>query len=766
MMRLSPLRIRRLLRAYFCAVLTCAFFCGLLRAPVSEAHPLTEEQAPAQQPSQPAASSTQQSQRTPAAQIRIPRQQALTTSALDGVVRDAGFPNLTVPVPGARIALRDLQTGQPYQTAHGEPTLTTAEGVFRLFPVPPGRYELRVEAPDYSPFALQEITLHANEVLSLEISMVTVAAAMARSRLPRLPELGPALTAESPALLGTYREFRHRLDADPSYIENLTPDSLPPVADIYNSLPDRWALDQPDYRRYPQKGEYAYTKPHWYDPFNTNRFKGDEPIWPELFGQQVFLNVTGVAETFFDGRRVPSPSDVSAARPGSSAFFGRGEQAFVDQTIRVSFDLFHGDASFKPIDWRIRITPELSLNDLDVRELGIVSPDVRKGTNRFDDHLGLQEAFVEIKIHDLSPNYDFVSARGGIQQFNADFRGFVFVDEQPGLRIFGDLNSDRIEYNAAYFNFLEKNTNSGLNTFHKRNQQVTLGNVYVQDFFFPGYTAEFVGLWNKDDGGLHYDDNGFLVRPAPVGTVIDQGLDVVLHSLSVGYFGFLGNGHIGRLNLTNAFYEAVGKDTFNPIAGRKVTVNAQMAAAELSYDHDWIRYRVSTFYTSGDTNPRNGRANGFDSIVDLPNFAGGLFSFWNREAIRLTGSGVSLTTDGSLIPSLRSTKEEGQSNYVNPGIFLANAGVDFDITPKLRGFANFNYLRFMRTESLEFILQQGNIHHPIGEDLGIGLEYRPPLSENIVLIGGASMLQPGQGFTDLYSSRTLFSLFGSVKFTF
>jgi hypothetical protein len=72
----------------------------------------------------------------------------------------------------------------------------------------------------------------------------------------------------------------------------------------------------------------------------------------------------------------------------------------------------------------------------------------------------------------------------------------------------------------------------------------------------------------------------------------------------------------------------------------------------------------------------------------------------------------------------------------------------------------------MRTESLEFILQQGNIHHPIGEDLGIGLEYRPPLSENIVLIGGASMLQPGQGFTDLYSSRTLFSLFGSVKFTF
>lgn len=675
-------------------------------------------------------------------------------------MRDAGFSNLTIPVPGAHLILRDLQTGLVFDH------FTSGEGVFRIFPVPPGRYELRVEAQDYAPFVLPDLTLRANEVLSLEISIVTVAAAEARSRLPRQPELGPALAPGLPASLGSYREFRHRLDADPGYIENLTPDTPPPVADVYNEVPDRWALDQPDYRRYPQKGEYTYTNPHWYDPFNRNRFKGDEPVWPELLGQQVFLNITATSETFFDGRRVPSPSDVSAARPGSESFFGRGEQAFTDQTLRISFDLFHGDASFKPVDWRIRITPELSLNDLDVEELGIVGPNVRQGTDRFDYHLGLQEAFAEVKLADLSPNYDFVSVRAGIQQFNADFRGFVFVDEQPGLRIFGDLNSDRIEYNAAYFNFLEKNTNSGLNTFHKRDQQVVLGNVYVQDFFFPGYTAEFVGLWNKDDGGLHYDDNGFLVRPAPVGNVINQGVGPILHSLSVGYFGWLGNGHIGRLNLTHAFYEAAGEDTFNPVAGRKVTVNAQMAAAELSYDHDWIRYRVSTFYTSGDANPRDGRANGFDSIVDLPNFAGGLFSFWNREDIRLTGSGVQLTTDGSLIPSLRSSKEEGQSNFVNPGIFIANAGADFDITPKLKGFVNFNYLRFMRTESLEDILFQYPIHHPIGEDFGLGLEYRPPLSENIVLMGGASALQPGQGFKDIYSSRTLFSLFGLVKFTF
>jgi hypothetical protein len=290
----------------------------------------------------------------------------------------------------------------------------------------------------------------------------------------------------------------------------------------------------------------------------------------------------------------------------------------------------------------------------------------------------------------------------------------------------------------------------------------------LQDFFFPGYTAEFIAAWNKDDPSLHYDDNGFLVRPAPAGNVTDQtpGAGPILHGVRVGYFGWLGSGHIRRLNLTHAFYQALGEDTFNPIAGRRVTVNAQMAAAEISYDKDWMRYRVSAFYTSGDANPRDGRARGFDSIVDLPNFAGGLFSFWNREGIRLLGSGVLLTPPGSLIPSLRSSKEEGQANFVNPGIFLASAGADFDITPKWKGFLNLNYLRFGRTEPLELLLFQVPIHHAIGEDAGIGVEYRPPLAENIVLTGGASALEPAQGFKDIYTGRTLFSLFGSAKFTF
>jgi len=128
--------------------------------------------------------------------------------------------------------------------------------------------------------------------------------------------------------------------------------------------------------------------------------------------------------------------------------------------------------------------PELSLNNLKVRELGIVGPDPRSGTNRFDDHAGLQEAFVEVKLHDLGPNYDFISARAGIQQFNADFRGFLFVDEQPALRIFGIFTATASNTISPTSISSKKNTNSGLNTFDRRHQQALLGNVYLQDFFF------------------------------------------------------------------------------------------------------------------------------------------------------------------------------------------------------------------------------------------------------------------------------------------
>jgi hypothetical protein len=681
---------------------------------------------------------------------RLPAQKVPNKAAVEGMVRGANQKAL----PGADVQLKNTSTQVTLTTA------SNAQGVFRFVSVPPGLYDLIVRAAGYKDFSNPEIQLRVGDDVVCQIALQQVpVTASPPTQIPELPS-GNLITGATQSS-SSQPEIPPALQGTPPSDNAQKSVPLPSPDQVFRTEPDRWIVTMPNWDRYGIGGEYPYVKSRTWDPFNKNKLKGDVPI----IGKQTFLNLTTISDTFVDGRRLPVPSNVSSARPGSSEFFGKGGQFFLDQRFLFSFDLFHGDTSFRPVDWRIRITPVISLNYLKVRELGIVNVDVRDGTSRLDAHIGLQEAFGELKLHDIGPNYDFVSVRAGIQGFNSDFRGFLFVEEQPGVRFFGNLDSNRWQYNAAYFHLLEKNTNSGLNSMALRGQQVIVANLYRQDFLFQGYTAQVSVHYDIDQATIHYDDNGFLVRPSPVGAVFSSGM-IRPHSVHAGYLGWTGNGHIGPVNLTHALYQAFGNDSFNPIAARPVVINAQMAALELSVDKDWIRFKGSAFYASGSANPASGRARGFDSIDDFPEFAGGIFSLWERESIRLTGSGVALTAGDSLLPDLRSSKNEGQANFENPGLFLANAGTDFDLTPKLRGFVNVNYLRFERTETLEQILFQSPIHHGIGVDSSFGVRYRPPLTENISITAGAAALVPGQGLKDIYTGKTMLSIFTDVRFQF
>jgi hypothetical protein len=683
---------------------------------------------------------------------RIPEHTSASIVSLQGTVRDQDGR----AVPAVDVQLRDVRR------IIG--VTTDSEGIFRLRDLTQGVYELWVTGGRIETLVMPGVTLEQSGIKTMDVRVRVVEL---RPPSEKGPTGVPASLAPLPpgrAPTSAYPGLRK--PAPDVGTSTLVASEVAPRARNFESVPNRWSLATPEWQRYPQQPAVPYAGSHWYDPFNRNRIKGDYPI----FGQRWFLNFTGTSETAFDGRRLPLPSGLDASNSGSSGFFGRGEQAFAAENLRFSFDLVHGDTSFRPADLRFRFTPELNLNFLQARERGIVNADPAKGTQRFDTHLGIQEAFVEKKLKDLSPNYDFVSLRVGIQQFTSDFRGFLFSEEQPGVRLFGNLRSNRIAYNLAWFYFLEKNTNSGLNTFQNRGQQVYVANVYVQDFLAKGYTHEFSFHFNRDNGGLHYDDNGFLVRPAPIGSVINGAIRT--HDIQAYYLGWASNGHVGRLNVSHAFYQALGHDTFNAIAGRRVDIDARMGAIELSVDHDWARYRASIFYASGDSSNRfgssrtDGTARGFDSIVDDTHFAGTDFSFWDSEGIRLTGTGIGLVSPLSLLPSLRANKEEGQANFVNPGLMLFNLGADFTLTPKLRAFANTNYLRFDRTEPLELLLSQRPIDHSIGTDLGVGVEYRPPLTENIVIRTGASALVPGEGFRQIYNGEVLFSLFANVRFQF
>ena len=558
------------------------------------------------------------------------------------------------------------------------------------------------------------------------------------------------------------------------------------VAKNFTPSTDRYRVPFVPWRRYTSgdvETPYQHERTFLWHPYFQSQLKGDAPV----IGQDIFLNLTAGSSTEVEFRRIPTPSAVSSARAGSAEFFGKSEQWSVQQNFSFAVELFRGETVFKPVEWAVRLQPVFNINHVDVRETTVLRPDPRgfggrhnaaSGANIYDvqnpgdiggildgvgpvtddlhgrshtertkQFIALQEAFGEIHIRDLSDNYDFIAARVGNQVFNSDFRGFLFNDVNTAVRVFGNYDNNHWQYNVAAFDMREKDTFSDLNTLNQRDQRVLIANVYRQDTIWKGYTAQASIHANFDDGHEHYDRAGNFVRPALLG----EGRE---HQVNAGYLGWAGDGHIGRWNVSHQVYQAFGRDTFNGLAGRPVNINAQMAALEISYDRDWIRYKASVFYASGDGNAEDGRATGFDTILDNPNFTGGPFSYWVRQGFNLAGTGVGLKQRNSLVPNLRTSKTEGQANFVNPGVFIYSLGAEIETTPKLRTFLNANYIRLAETDAIKTALLTDKIRREIGFDLSLGWQYRPLLTDNIILSGGFGALLPGSGFRDIYRRNT------------
>jgi hypothetical protein len=659
---------------------------------------------------------------------QIPQQRPGRAS-IQGMVVDDGGRGL----PGVEVVLRQ---GNREVTR----TMTSGDGIFRIIDVVPGEYSIEIRREGYTTQTQRGLRVSASELVSVDLKMSGSA-----------PRTAPAAT--QPIDPGPPTPYGTVVRPGPDPDAATTP--MAPGDKVFLPVPDRWNLNLPEWDRY-GGGDYPYvTKGQWWNPYKTRKLKGDIPV----IGKRTFFTFTGISDSLIDGRNLPVPAGVSTERPGSEKFFGRGGIYIPLTTVKTSFDLFRGDTAYRPIDWRVRFAPAYSLNFVNLSEFNGVNADVRRKDTRLDSHIGIQEAFVEKKLFDIGPYFDFVSVRAGVQEFTSDFRGFMSVTEAPGVRFFGTLKNSRIEYNAAFFDLLEKDTNSGFNEPHRRKAQVYIGNIYIQDFLTLGYTQSFSFHANRDKGELHYDTNGFLVRPAPIGVIGTNDVESY-------YIGMAGNGHIGKYNISHAFYQALGHETNNPIAAQRVDINAQMAALEVSLDKDWLRIKGATFIASGDGDPSDDKANGFDAILDIPSFAGGPFSLWNRQGLRLAQTGTGIKSPVSLLPSLRTNKDEGQPNFVNPGIFILNGAADFELTPKLRGFITTSYLRFLKTEQMEALLFQEKVRPNIGVEFGAGASYRPPLNDHIIFVGGIQTMKLGQGLKDIYERDGLFSIFFTARFQF
>lgn len=520
-------------------------------------------------------------------------------------------------------------------------------------------------------------------------------------------------------------------------------------------FPDRWRIV-----------EAIGIKENLLDPYNGyNRLKGDRP----MLGEDWYLAFIGISDSVFEPRSFPLPVGGPVTdRSGSLNTFGSPKTEILAQTFILETVLYQGNTTFKPPDWEFRFTPAFNVTRVSADERGLLRAPADASKVRYDSAFGLQAAFVDRHLRNVSPNYDFDSLRVGIQPFTSDFRGFLLNDAMFGARLFGIRASNRYQYNLAWFRRLDKDTNSGLNDVFSRglasfrDDDVFVANLYIQDWPTLGFFTQGTVIHNRnrEGGQIQYDDNGIIQRPVSLGVERSGDYDVT-------YLGVSGDGHIAGVNLTTSAYYATGDAERGTFIDRPQKIRAGFLAAEISKDFSWIRARASLAWGSADSDPFDDRGEGFDAIFENPLFAGADTSFWIREPVPLIGGGrVTLTGRNGLLNSLRSSKEFGQSNFANPGLKLVGVGADFDLTPTLRVSTNVNWLQFVDTETLRVARAQGDIDKQIGIDASIALIWRPTAIQNVVGRLSVATLVPGDGYRDLFEDDIAYAVLGNLVLTY
>ena len=162
------------------------------------------------------------------------------------------------------------------------------------------------------------------------------------------------------------------------------------------AIPDRWRIvDALGY------------EDNWWDPYNQNTIKGDKPIHGDWF-----FNVTAISDTVLEVRDAPTPVGVqTTANPGALDVLGGTEQALLNQNLAVELVYYKGDTVFRPPDWEFRFTPVFNGNITRLDEILGTDANPGVGRQREDSHVGIQAAFVDKHLRNVSERYDFDSVR-------------------------------------------------------------------------------------------------------------------------------------------------------------------------------------------------------------------------------------------------------------------------------------------------------------------------------------------------------------------
>ncbi|MBM4440076.1 MAG: hypothetical protein FJ027_06630 [Candidatus Rokubacteria bacterium] len=445
-----------------------------------------------------------------------------------------------------------------------------------------------------------------------------------------------------------------------------------------------------------------------YDPYSPNVLKGDYPLW----GDKVFFAATGVLDFFVDFKR-----NLDFFEGGRFRNVPYTEHNILGQiTAAAFFEIFHGDTVFAPKDWALRVAPIMRFR----------CGDLNANSGGCGDHWTMQEAFGELKLFEIGETFDATSARAGLQGFNSGFFGLVYNDVQPGFRIFSELARNQYKVNLAFFDRLAKEKLSALNEFKRREHHVGVLSLQWDDFILPGFNILPNFVFSSDN--------------AP---------DVVTGGRATTfYFGVETNGRIDRFNVASAFYWVTGHTAHNTPNRLAQEISAGMAFVQAAYPIAFMTPRLAVAYATGDHDVQDRHAGGFDSVFDNTAFAGGQFSYLFGEKIQLGATTV--LRGNSVFPSLRGANATSQ--YVNPGVFAINPGIDMALTPKTTFEANYAYVRFDKTEPLRAAAGNRDVSNVVGHELNAGVAWRPLLNEQVILFAGGAVFLPGQGIKDTFNN--------------
>ena len=234
--------------------------------------------------------------------------------------------------------------------------------------------------------------------------------------------------------------------------------------------------------------------------------------------------------------------------------------------------------------------------------------------------------------------FDFDSVRVGIQPFNFDFRGFLFQDQQLGVRLFGNRDNNRFQYNLLAIWRLEKDTNSGLNNLFQspRDDWILHANLFRQDFPFVGLTSQSpASPTTSTASAARSRSTTTASRSArPCSAICARAITTPSISAITPTGGSGGSTSPPRPMPCSAR------------TGNNVFTGEQRAASRASSSPP-SRATTSTgsgcaapaLFASGDGDPYDDVERGFDAIFENPIFAGADTSYWIRQTIPFAGGG-------------------------------------------------------------------------------------------------------------------------------